>query len=451
MAMIAMGSALGTGLFLGSGQAIGYAGPGVIIAFALGSLIAASIALAMGEMASRHPVSGGFGTLAARYLSPFWGYLSRWMYWIVTVGVTGTELVACASYLSYWFPAIPMGVGIVVFAAVILLVNVTTVGSFGIVEFFLSSIKVFAIFAFILVGIVLVFFGLPDTPAAGVSLLTADGGFLPTGWNGVWLALSVVMFSFGGIELLSITAAEAKDPARSIRSAARTTMVRLALFYVACITIVVCLVPWRQASSTGEEVATSPFVLVFDAVGIPAAAHLTNLLVLVAALSAANANLYAGSRMLHSLSLDRMAPRFLSRLSVRRVPVRGIAVSSVGIVVAAVLAFSGIGARWSGDGGPGTDRDRCDPGDDRRPPGDADGGTGRRPRVGAGHPHLLPGGTAATGPLPQRRGLPRGREDPPRSAVRSGGRYREWRWSCRPMSTWVGACPRLCWLLLRRW
>jgi L-asparagine transporter-like permease len=315
----------------------------VIIAFALGSLIAASIALAMGEMASRHPVSGGFGTLAARYLSPFWGYLSRWMYWIVTVGVTGTELVACASYLSYWFPAIPMGVGIVVFAAVILLVNVTTVGSFGIVEFFLSSIKVFAIFAFILVGIVLVFFGLPDTPAAGVSLLTADGGFLPTGWNGVWLALSVVMFSFGGIELLSITAAEAKDPARSIRSAARTTMVRLALFYVACITIVVCLVPWRQASSTGEEVATSPFVLVFDAVGIPAAAHLTNLLVLVAALSAANANLYAGSRMLHSLSLDRMAPRFLSRLSVRRVPVRGIAVSSVGIVVAAVLAFSGIG------------------------------------------------------------------------------------------------------------
>ena len=343
MAMIAMGSALGTGLFLGSGEAIGIAGPAVIISFALGSLIAATIALSMGEMASRHPVRGGFGTLAAHYLSPFWGYLSRWLYWIVTVCVTGAELAACAAYLAYWVPEIPIWAGILLFAAVIIAINLTSVGSFGVVEFFLSSIKVIAVFVFILIGLVLVFVGLPDAPAPGLAELTSDGGFAPMGWASVWIALSVVMFSFGGIELLSITAAEAKDPARSIRTAARTTIVRLAFFYVFCIGIVLCLVPWRTAASTGEDVATSPFVMVFDQLGIPGAAHITNLLVLIAALSAANANLYAGSQMIHSLASDGLAPRFAAHTTKRRVPVVGIALSSLGLLGAALLAFSGVG------------------------------------------------------------------------------------------------------------
>ena len=342
MAMIAMGSALGTGLFLGSGEAIGIAGPAVIISFALGAMIAATIALAMGEMASRHPVRGGFGTLAAHYLSPFWGYLSRWLYWFVTVCVTGAELVACAAYLAYWVPAIPIWAGILLFAAVIIAINLASVGSFGIVEFFLSSIKVIAVFVFILIGAVLVFVGLPDAPAPGLSQLTADGGFAPMGWAPVWVALSVVMFSFGGIELLSITAAEAKDPARSIRTAARTTIVRLAFFYVFCIGFVLCLVPWRTAAGSGDDVATSPFVMVFDQLGIPGA-HITNLLVLIAALSAANANLYAGSRMIHSLASDGLAPRFAAFITARRVPVVGIALSSLGLLGAALLAFSGVG------------------------------------------------------------------------------------------------------------
>lgn len=343
MAMIAMGSALGTGLFLGSGEAIGYAGPAVIVAFAVGSLIAATIALAMGEMASRHPVRGGFGTLAARYLSPFWGYLSRWLYWIVTVAVTGAELVACAAYLAYWFPQVPIWAGILLFAAVIVGINLAAVGSFGVIEFALSSIKVVAVLVFILIGLFLVVFGMPGAEAPGLHLLTSDGGFAPNGWGAVWIALSVVMFSFGGIELLSITAAEAKDPARSIRTAARTTIVRLAFFYVLCIGIVVSLVPWQDAAGTGEDVATSPFVMVFDRIGVPGAASITNLLVLVAALSAANANLYAGSRMLHSLASDGLAPRVLSRTTRRHVPFVGIAVSSVGLLTAAVLAFSGVG------------------------------------------------------------------------------------------------------------
>ena len=343
MAMIAMGSALGTGLFLGSGEAIGLAGPAVIISFAIGSLIAATIALAMGEMASRHPVRGGFGTLAARYLSPFWGYLSRWLYWIVTVCVTGAELVACAAYLTYWAPSIPIWAGILLFAALIVGINLASVGSFGVIEFFLSSIKVIAVFVFILIGAILVFVGMPGQPAPGLVEWTADGGFAPMGWAPVWIALSVVMFSFGGIELLSITAAEAKDPARSIRTAARTTIVRLAFFYVLCIGIVLALVPWRDAAGTGEDVATSPFVMVFDRIGIPGAAHITNLLVLIAALSAANANLYAGSRMLHSLATDHLAPRLAAFTTTRGVPIVGIACSTLGIAGAAALAFSGVG------------------------------------------------------------------------------------------------------------
>ncbi|WP_240613326.1 amino acid permease [Brachybacterium endophyticum] len=344
IAMIAMGSALGTGLFLGSGEAIGYAGPAVIIAFALGALIAVTIALAMGEMASRHPVRGGFGTLAAHYLTPYWGYLSRWLYWVVTVAVTATELVACALYLAYWFPAIPVWVGILLFAAVILAINLSTVGSFGAIEFVLSGIKVIAVVVFMLVGLFLVFLGTGENPAPGFSRMVADGGFAPNGWAAVWIALSVVMFSFGGIELLSITAAEAKDPARSIRTAARTTIVRLALFYVVSIGIVVALVPWRSASATGEAVEKSPFVTVFDSIGVPAAASITNLLVLIAALSAANANLYAGSRIMHSLAEDRLAPKIFARVTKRKVPALAIGVSSVGILAAAVLQMSGVAA-----------------------------------------------------------------------------------------------------------
>lgn len=349
MAMIAMGSALGTGLFLGSGAAIGVAGPAAVVSFAIGSLIAACIALCMGEMASRHPVRGGFGTLAAHFLSPFWGYLSRWLYWIVTVTVTGTELVACASYLQYWSPknavgepAVPLWAGIAVFAAIIVVINVASVGSFGAIEFMLSSIKVIAVLVFILVGLFLVFVGLPPTPAPGLTNLVADGGFTPNGWGAVWLSMAIVMFSFGGIELLSVTAAEAKDPAVSIRTAARTTVVRLAFFYILAIGVVVALVPWQDAAGTGDAIATSPFVMVFDRIGVPGAGDLTNVLVLIAALSAANANLYAGSRMLQSLASDALAPRGLRILSRRRVPVRAIAVSSVGIVAAAVLAFTGV-------------------------------------------------------------------------------------------------------------
>ena len=332
MAMIAMGSALGTGLFLGSGDAIAVAGPAVIISFAIGSAIAMTIALAMGEMASRHPVQGGFGTLAARYLSPFWGYLVRWLYWIVTVGVTAAELYACSLYLQFWAPDLPQWAGVAILGAIVVAINVVSVKSFGTIEFWLSSIKVIAVVVFILVGLCLVFFGLPGTPAAGVSNWTNDGGFMPFGFKGVWVSMALVMFSFGGIEMLSISAAEAKDPARSIRTAAQSTAVRLSFFYVAAIGIIVALVPWKEASGAAGDVRLSPFVMVFHELGIPAAAGLTNLIVVITALSAANANVYAGSRFLHSLAADSLAPRVLERTTTRGIPLPGIIVHACGIL-----------------------------------------------------------------------------------------------------------------------
>ena len=339
MTMIVMGSALGTGLFLGSGRAIAMAGPAVILAYAIGSALASVIGAATGEMAVRYPVRGGFGAIATRYLGPYAGFLTRLAYWTATVVITGVELVSVATYLNYWWPQLPLWAGIAVFGVAIIILNITSVKSFGALEFFLSSIKVISVIAFILVGLCLVFFGLPSHAAVGTANLVNDGGFMPHGFGSVWLSLAVVMFSFGGIEMISISAAEAKDPARSVRSSAKAMMIRLATFYVLALFIVVSIIPWRSAGELGEKVETSPFVLVFDQLGITGAAHFVNFVVLIAALSSANANLYAGARLMHSLATDRMAPRALAAVNASGVPSRAVWVSTSGVVIAILLAL----------------------------------------------------------------------------------------------------------------
>ncbi|GAA1749103.1 amino acid permease [Rothia terrae] len=339
MTMIVLGSALGTGLFLGSGSAIALTGPAIIISYAIGSLLAASIGGSAGEMAVRYPVRGGFGSIATRYLGPYAGFLTRWAYWTATCAITGIELIAVGSYLSFWWPDLPLWVGIVVFGVLIIALNIRSVKYFGAMEFFLSSIKVFALLLFIVVGLCLVFFGLPGHAASGVSNLTNDGGFMPGGFTSVWLSLAIVMFSFGGVEMISISAAEAEDPARSVRTSAKAMMWRLATFYVLSMFIVVSLIPWQQAADLEGTVATSPFVMVFAQVGVPAIASITNFVVLIAALSAANANLYAGSRLMHSLASDRMAPSSLAQTSSAGIPVRAMLVSLSGVVLAVLLAI----------------------------------------------------------------------------------------------------------------
>lgn len=338
MTMIVLGSALGTGLFLGSSGAISLAGPAVILAYAVGSLVAAIIAAATGEMAVRYPVRGGFGSIAGRYLGAYAGYLTRWAYWTVTAVITGIELVAVGTYLQYWWPGLPLWVGVAFFGVVIIGLNVRSVRYFGTMEFFLSSIKVIALLLFVLVGLALVFVGFPNHPATGIANLTNDGGFMPTGFHGVWLSLAVVMFSFGGIEMLSISAAEAKDPVRSVRASTKANMWRLSTIYVISLFIVVSVIPWQSAAQLDGSVEASPFVLVFSEIGIPAIASVTNCVILVAALSAANANLYAGTRLLHSLATEKMAPRALARVSTQGIPVPALWASTSGVLLAVLLA-----------------------------------------------------------------------------------------------------------------
>lgn len=343
MTMIGLGLAVGTGLFLGSGGAIKIAGPAVIVSYAIGSLIAAIIGACAGEMAVRYPVRGGFGTIAAKFLGPFAGYLTRWAYVATMIPLAGAELVAVGQYMMYWYPQVPLWVWVAISALVIVGLNATTVKNFGMLEFFLSSIKVIAVIVFILFGLILVFFGLPDTPAAGVANLTNDGGFVPNGWGSVFMALAVVMFSFGGIEMISISAAEAKDPVRSVRSAAKAMMWRLAFFYVLALFIIVALIPWQNAAALQKEVESSPFVLVFSEMHIPFVAGITNFVVLIAALSGANAALYGATRQLHALAHDRMAPVILSKTNKHGVPALALGISTLGAVVAIILAISGVG------------------------------------------------------------------------------------------------------------
>ncbi|MFI2213511.1 amino acid permease [Streptomyces sp. NPDC020141] len=337
--MIGLGSALGTGLFLGSGSAISVAGPAVIVSYAIGAVLVAIIAVLLGEMSAAHPVQGSFGTIAHRYLGAWAGFLSRYLYWFSAVVVIGTEVVASALYIRWWWPEVPMSLAILAIAAVVLAVNIISVKSFGATEFWLSTVKVVALCAFILCAALLVFFGLPDTKAAGLANLGDDGGFLPHGAGSIWLAMAVVMFAYAGFEVVAIASAEAIDPQRTIRTAMRQLAWRLSFFYLLSITLVLALIPWRKMADGDGSVETSPFVRVFSEIGVPAAATITNMVVLIAAMSAANAHLYGASRLLHSLGGDGLAPAPMARLSRRGVPAVALAASTLGIAVAALLAF----------------------------------------------------------------------------------------------------------------
>lgn len=341
--MIGLGSALGTGLFLGSASAISEAGPAVIIAYIAGAALIAIIGFALGEMTSVHPSRGAFGAIAARYVGPWAGFLARWSYWAAAVIAIGGDVVAAAMYVRFWWPQIPTFAAIVVLAAAVLGINLVSVNVFGTAEFWLSSIKITALLVFLITGSLLVFVGLPHSPATGFAHLTEDGGFFPHGAGAIWLVMPVVMFAFIGTETISIAAAETRDPTRSIRTAMRSMIWRLGLFYVASVLLIVSIFSWRSVSVDDESVQSSPFVQVFADVGIPAAASVTNAVVLIAAISAANANLYNSSRLLHSLGEERLAPAPVARLSRRGVPLGALVLSTSGLAVAAALAASGVG------------------------------------------------------------------------------------------------------------
>ncbi|WP_184694865.1 amino acid permease [Saccharothrix tamanrassetensis] len=335
--MIGLGGAIGTGLFLGSALAISHAGPATVLAYALCALVAFVIAWALAEMVVVHPEAGSFGAIAHRYLGPLAGFVQRWTYWTIQAIAVGGEIVAAGLYVRFWWPQLPLWPLVVTFAVLALGTNALAVRFFGTVEYWLAMIKVVAIAVFIGLGLVLITVGLPRSPATGLANLTAHGGFLPNGLEGLFLAMVFVLFSYIGTEVVAVTAAESERPERDIPRAARRMVLRLVLFYVLAIAVVVAVAPWT-ATAQGGAVDASPFVRVVEGAGIPAAATIVNFVVLTAALSSANTNLYLTTRMLHSLAADRYAPAWAGRVSRTGVPRNALALSASGPGLAIALS-----------------------------------------------------------------------------------------------------------------
>src|SRR6266849_981025 len=337
LSMLAIGGAIGVGLFLGSSVTIRLAGPGVIVSYLLGAVIALIVAYSLVEMAVVHPVAGSFGVYAETYLSSWAGFTVRATYGLVQIIAIGAEVTAVAIYFTFWFPSVPQWIWVVGVSIGLVALNTLQVARFGEFEYWFAFIKVLAILVFIVVGLGLIL-GLGPRPAVGLSNLTAHGGFLPYGWKGVWLALTLVLTSYMGVEIIAVTAGEAERPEESIPRAMRTIVFRLILFYVLAITIMLAMTPWNHAG-TGSDITGSPFVRAFSAVGIPYVANIMNLVVITAALSSSNTNLYLTTRMLFSLSRGRYAPEWLGRLSENGVPRRALAASTGGMVAAILLAI----------------------------------------------------------------------------------------------------------------
>jgi amino acid transporter, AAT family len=334
--MIGLGGAIGTGLFMGSGLAIGYAGPAVILSYAIAAFVAVVMVFSLSEMAVVHPTAGSFGTYAETYLNPWAGFVVRYTYWIAQVIAIGGESVAAGLYMQFWFPAIPVWNWSLGFCAILLYFNSRSVHNFGTVESWFALIKVVAIVLFIILGAATIL-GLTG-PAVGFHNLTGlPGGFMPKGLSGVWMAVIVGIFSFNGIEVIAVTSGEAQNPRVAIPAALRTMVFRLGLFYLLAVTIIVTTVPW---TATGVKVvAQSPFVSVFQHSGIAHAAGIMNFVVISAALSSMNTNVYLCSRMLFSLSRGRYAPRVLGTLNRNGSPLAAILTSGACILVAAGVSI----------------------------------------------------------------------------------------------------------------
>ena len=333
--MIGLGGAIGTGLFMGSGIAIGYAGPAVLISYLIAGFIAVVMVLSLSEMAVVHPAAGSFGVYAETYLGPWAGFMVRYTYWLAQVIAVGGEAVAAGVYMTYWFPHMPVGVWSIGFAAVLLYVNSRPVSNFGAFEYWFALIKVVAIVLFIILGASAIA-GIGQ-PATGTANLTGlPGGFLPHGWHGVWMGVIIGIFSFTGIEVIAVTSGETREPGKAIPAALRTLAIRLILFYLLALAIVVSYVPWTQ---TGARIITqSPFVKIFAHHGIRNAAGIMNFVVISAALSSMNTNIYLCSRMLFSLSRGGYAPALLGRLNAAGSPVFAILLSGGCILAAAALS-----------------------------------------------------------------------------------------------------------------
>jgi len=340
--LIALGGAIGTGLFLGSAGVLKSAGPSMILGYAICGFIAFMIMRQLGEMIVEEPVAGSFSHFAHKYWGGFAGFLSGWNCWVLYILVGMSELTAVGKYVHYWWPEIPTWVSAAVFFVMINVINLANVKVFGEAEFWFAIIKVAAIIGMIALGSYLLVSG-HGGPQAAVSNLWQHGGFFPNGASGLVMALATIMFSFGGLEMLGFTAAEADQPKTVIPKAINQVIYRILIFYIGALVVLLSLIPWdsllANLNASGDAYSGSPFVQVFSMLGSNTAAHILNFVVLTAALSVYNSGTYCNARMLFGMAEQGDAPKSLAQVDKRGVPVRAIMVSALVTFIAVVLNY----------------------------------------------------------------------------------------------------------------
>ncbi|MCT8394302.1 amino acid permease [Weissella soli] len=333
MQMIALGGTIGVGLFMGSTSTIKWTGPSVMLAYAFVGVILYLVMRALGEIVYVNPTTGSFADYATNYIHPVAGWLTAWsnIFQFIVVGIS--EIIAVGAYLDYWWPSIPHWVSGVIAIVLLALANLTSVKAYGVLEFYFALIKVVTIIVMIILGLLVIFLGLGNNwQPVGLSNLWSHGGFFTGGVKGFIFALSIVVGSYQGIELLGITAGEAKDPQNAIVRSVKDIMWRILIFYIGAIFVIVTIFPWNQLSAIG-----SPFVETFTRVGIAGAAGIINFVILTAALSGANSGIFSASRFLYKLSVEGKIPAFWGKLSKQRVPYIAIISISVGILIGLLL------------------------------------------------------------------------------------------------------------------
>ncbi|KWU49881.1 amino acid permease [Pseudomonas palleroniana] len=334
--LIAIGGIIGAGLFLGSGKAIATAGPALLLAYALCGGMVYLIARALGELSLYRPSSGSFATYAEEFLGPRVAFITGWSYWMIWILVGVLEVTGIGLLMKYWYPELPQWIPALVTVGVLMVINLFAVKTFGEVEFWLALIKVLTIVGLIVAGLVILLFGLETSAqtAPSVANLWRHAGFFPNGWSGFWFAVPVAAFTFAGVEVVGLVAAETAQPQRTLPRAINSILWRMAIFYLGSTAVIMALYPWNQI-----DTAQSPFVMVFDSIGLGMAAGLINFVVISALASSCNTGLFATSRMLFALSHLQQAPRQLQVLSPRQVPARCLMISTAILLVGVLLNY----------------------------------------------------------------------------------------------------------------
>ncbi|MFC9944388.1 amino acid permease [Streptomyces pratensis] len=335
LSMIALGGVIGAGLFVGSGAGIAAAGPSIVIAYGISGLLVMFVMRMLGEMSAANPASGSFSVHAERAIGPWAGFTAGWSFWVLLCVAVGLEGIGAAQIVTGWLPGTPEWAWVALFMVIFLGTNLAAVKNFGEFEFWFAALKVIAITLFLVLGLLAILGVLPGTDSPGTSNLTGDGGFMPNGSEGLIIGLLASVFAYGGLETVTIAAAESENPVQGVAKAVRTAMWRIAVFYIGSMAVIVTLVPWDDP----EVAEVGPFYAMLDNLGISGAAEIMNVVILIALLSAMNANIYGSSRMARSLVARGQGPKVLGRISPSGVPRNAVLASSVFGFLCVLLSY----------------------------------------------------------------------------------------------------------------